>query len=150
MGTWGLGDMGFWGHGTEGIHTFRVRHGDMGFRGHGTEGIHTFRVRHGDMGFRGHGTEDIHTFSGDMGGTEGIHTFRVRHGDMTRMKLSEDASSVRRCNLDMNERIVSSIIHQISSTQVHHALKCQSGKARSSVSNEESAYMSHNMKVKFH
>ena len=27
--------------------------GDMGFRGHGTENIHTFRVRHGDMGFRG-------------------------------------------------------------------------------------------------
>ena len=27
--------------------------GDMGFRGHGTESIHTFRVRHGDMGFRG-------------------------------------------------------------------------------------------------
>ena len=30
-------------------------HGDMGSRGHGTENIHTFRVRHGDMGFRGHG-----------------------------------------------------------------------------------------------
>ena len=38
MGTWGLGDMGTWGS------------GDMGFRGHGTEDIHTFRVRHGDMG----------------------------------------------------------------------------------------------------
>ena len=43
-------------------------------------------------------------------------------GDMTRMKVPEDASSVRRCNLDMNERIVSSIMHQISSTQVHHVL----------------------------
>ena len=27
-GTWGLGDMGFRGHGTEDIHTFRVRHGE--------------------------------------------------------------------------------------------------------------------------
>ena len=50
MGTWGLGDMGFRGHSTEDIHTFRLRHGDMGFRGHGTEDIQTFRVRHGDMG----------------------------------------------------------------------------------------------------
>ena len=69
----------------------------------------------GDMGFTGHGTEDIRT---------------EHKSNMTRMKVSEDASSVRRCNLDMNERIVSSIIHQISSTQVHHVCKCQSGKAR--------------------
>ena len=54
-GTWGLGDMGFRGHGTEDIHTFRVRHGDMGFRGHGDMG---FRG-HGDMGFRGHGTDGV-------------------------------------------------------------------------------------------
>ena len=62
MGTWGLGDIGFRGHGTEDIHTFTVTHGDMGDTGTWPteitlpEEIHTFRVRHGrDMGFRGHG-----------------------------------------------------------------------------------------------
>ena len=50
MGTWGLRDIWFRGHGTEDIHTFRVRHGDIGTWGH-AEDIHTFRVRHGDMGY---------------------------------------------------------------------------------------------------
>ena len=53
----------------------------MGFRGHGTEDIHTFRVRHGDMGTQvGKGTWDMATQvgEGDMG-------FRVTHGDIHHM-----------------------------------------------------------------
>ena len=52
----------------------------MGFRGHGTEDIHTFRVRHGDMG---QGTWGL-GLHGDTGG-EGDMGFRVRHGDIHHM-----------------------------------------------------------------